>query len=186
MSAIPSSRRLPFAAALLLAVSSAGCSVEQTVDRCASQSASLNDLITCARDKHAVAKRCETLGQAPGARPVAGRRILSFGDTTNNGSPSRGIVFGAADRAEVYAPMSGTVTFAATFRSYGELMIIDACTKITLLAGTFEPNVIDGQPIAAGEAVARMRQTSTEPPVLYLELRENGAAIDPAGLIPSP
>ncbi|MGE0024152.1 MAG: murein hydrolase activator EnvC [Hyphomicrobium sp.] len=169
----------------LAAALSAGCSVQQTTDRCASESASLSDLITCVRKKHAATQRCDALPKGRAAAPVSGRRILKFGDTTNYGGTSKGMVFGTSDRAAVHAPVSGTVTFADPFRSYGDLVIVDACTKVALLAGTFSPNVIAGEPIAAGDAVALMRKISAEDPVLYLELREEGKAVDPAGLLPA-
>lgn len=187
---MPSLPRSPFVAALapvlaLAAALSSGCSVQQTTDRCASESSSLGDLIACVRKKHAATQRCDTLPKGHAAAPVAGRRILKFADTTNHGGTSKGIVFGTTDRAEVHTPISGTVTFADPFRSYGDLLIVDSCAKVALLAGTFSPNVIAGQPIASGDAIALMRKTSTEEPVLYLELREDGKAVDPAGLLPA-
>lgn len=183
MRPLPRHRRL-LAITTFAALVPAACSVEQTSNRCAKESTSLDGLVACVRDMHAAARRCEPDREIAAALPVAGRRVLKFGEATKYGGTSRGIVFEGADLAEVHAPIGGTVTFADTWRSYGELMIIDACAKVALIAGTFSADVIAGQVTSAGEPVARMRKTSSDAPVLYLEMRENGAAIDPARLIP--
>jgi septal ring factor EnvC (AmiA/AmiB activator) len=163
----------------------AACSVEQTTNRCTAESTTLDGLIKCVREMHAGTRKCETAERGPGAIPVAGRRLLKFGEVTKHGGTSRGIVFEGARGAEVRAPVSGLVTFADPWRSYGDLLIIDSCTTVALMAGALSPEVIAGQSITAGGAVARLRQTSSsDTPVLYLEVRENETAIDPATVIP--
>jgi septal ring factor EnvC (AmiA/AmiB activator) len=117
--------------------------------------------------------------------PVAGRRVLKFGDVTNYGGTSKGIVFETAAGTGVQAPLAGTVTFADKYRSYGDLVIVDSCTKVTLMAGAFTPDVMAGQNIAAGGSIAKMQPAAAGAPVLYLEIRENGTAIDPASFIPA-
>lgn len=181
MNALARLSRFSVLAALPLAF--AGCSVEQVSDRCAKESSSLNALVQCARDLHAKAQRCDSAGKA--ALPISGRRVLNFGDVTNNGSTSKGIVFEVATGAGVHAPFPGTVTFADKYRSYGDVMVIDACSKVALIAGTFTPDVMAGQSISAGASIAKMLPASTGAPVLYLEVRENGTAIDPASFIPA-
>jgi septal ring factor EnvC (AmiA/AmiB activator) len=42
-----------------------------------------------------------------------------------------------------------------------------------------------GQNISAGDSIAKMQPAATGAPVLYLEVRENGTAINPASLIPA-
>jgi septal ring factor EnvC (AmiA/AmiB activator) len=174
-----------FSGLAALPLAFAGCSVEQVSDRCAKETSSLNALVQCARDLHAKAQRCDSGQAGKAALPITGRRVLNFGDVTNNGSTSKGIVFEVATGAAVHAPLPGTVTFADKYRSYGDLMVIDACSKVALIAGTFTPDVMAGQSISAGDSIARMQPASTGAPVLYLEVRENGTAIDPASFIPA-
>lgn len=168
-----------------LSLAAAGCSVEHTTNRCASDSMTLDGLVKCVRDMHAGTRSCAAAERGPTAVPVAGRRLLRYGETTKHGGTSRGIVFEGARGAEVRAPVGGRVTYADPWRSYGDLLIIDSCTTVALMAGAFSPEVIAGQNIAAGDAVATLRQTSSEAPVLYLEVREDDATVDPAGIIPA-
>jgi septal ring factor EnvC (AmiA/AmiB activator) len=177
-------RRLPQIGAACLSLACAACSVEQTTNRCTADSMSLEDLIQCVRKTYAETRQCDAGRHDATAVPVAGRRVIKFGEVTKHGGTSRGIVFETGQGAEVRAPMSGLVTFADPWRSYGDLLIIDSCATVALLAGSFSPEVIAGQNAAAGSTVAKMRQTATGTPVLYLELRENGATIDPAAMIP--
>jgi septal ring factor EnvC (AmiA/AmiB activator) len=177
--------RLPLLGAAGLPLALAGCSVEHTTNRCAADSMTLDGLIRCVREMHASTRKCDAAGRGPAAIPIAGRRVLKFGDATKHGGTSRGIVFEGARGAEVRAPVSGLVTYADAWRSYGDLLIIDSCTTIALMAGALAPEVIAGQTIAAGGAVAKLRATASEAPVLYLEVRENETAIDPASVIPA-
>ncbi len=162
-----------------------GCSIEQTTDRCASDSMTLDGLIKCVREKHGGAPSCQTAGRGPTAVPVTGRRLLKYGETTKHGGTSRGIVFEGTRGGEVRAPIGGRVTYADPWRSYGDLLIIESCTTVALIAGELSPEVIAGQSIAAGKTVATLRQTASDAPVLYLEVRENDATVDPAGVIPA-
>lgn len=174
-----------FSVLAALSLASTGCSVEQASNRCAKETTSLDGLIQCARDLHAKAQRCEPSQAGKGALPVAGSRVLKFGDVTNYGGTSKGIVFEVAAGADVHSPLAGTVTFADKYRSYGDLVIIDSCSKVALMAGAFVPDVMAGQSIGAGGSIAKMQPAATGAPVLYLEVRENGTAIDPASLIPA-
>jgi septal ring factor EnvC (AmiA/AmiB activator) len=183
MKALARLNRFSILAALSLAC--AGCSVEQASNRCAKETTTLDGLIQCARDLHAKTQQCGQSQAGKGALPVAGRRVLKFGDVTNYGGTSKGIVFETAAGAGVQALLAGTVTFADKYRSYGDLVIVDSCSKVTLMAGAFTPDVMAGQSIGAGQSVARMQPASTGAPVLYLEVRENGTAIDPASFIPA-
>ncbi len=178
---------VPGLGAACLSLTLAACSVEQTSNRCASDSTTLDGLIKCVRDMHAAPRTCEeTAGRGPTAVPVVGRRLVRYGETTKHGGTSRGIVFESTGGAEVRAPLGGRVTYADPWRSYGDLLIIESCTTVALMAGTLTPEVIAGQSIAAGETAAILRQSSSgDAPVLYLEMRENDATVDPAGLIPA-
>lgn len=177
--------RLCLLTAACLPLVLAACSVEHATNRCAADSTTLDGLIRCVREMHASARKCDVVERGPAAVPVAGRRVLKFGETTKHGGTSRGIVFEGARGAEVRAPVSGLVTYADAWRSYGDLLIIDSCTTVALMAGALTPEVIAGENTTAGHAIAKLRQTSSDAPVLYLEVRENETAVDPASVIPS-
>ena len=89
-----------------------------------------------------------------------------------------------APGAHVFAPCGGTVEFAAPFRSYGRLVIIDCGNDYRfVLAGMQQLLVAPGTSIAAGEAVGVMagwQPGSNGPrPTLYLELHHGGAVVNP-------
>ena len=169
-------------AALILSTGTAAGAQESA--SCAKAARDVGDIIACAHDAvFSGAARCETTPPKTLVSPVAGRRVLQFEQPTLYGATSKGIVVETADDAAVRAPVSGTITFASEFRSYGKLLIIDACDVVVIVAGTGPFAVAAGQSVAAGDEVARMRQTRAELPVLYLEVRERGRLIDPDGLL---
>jgi septal ring factor EnvC (AmiA/AmiB activator) len=119
----------------------------------------------------------------PKATLVAGRIVHAWGETTEDGTAT-GITYAAAPAAFVSSPCMGRVGFAAPFRSYGKLMIIE-CGKgyDFVLAGMDRMDVPVGQSVRPGEPIGRMPDYdaahATEKPGLYVELRRNGAPIDP-------
>ncbi len=93
--------------------------------------------------------------------------------------------------AIVTAPAGGVVLYAGPFRSYGQLLILNAGNGYhVVLAGldkisvTLGQSVVSGEPIGAmGEArlasVAAFGDAGGEPE-LYIEFRKDGKPIDPA------
>jgi septal ring factor EnvC (AmiA/AmiB activator) len=85
----------------------------------------------------------------------------------------------------VVSPCAGKILFAGPFRSYGRLLIVD-CGKgyDFVLAGLDRLDVPVGRVVRAGEPVGVM--ASWDPraggakPALYMELRHDGAAVNPA------
>jgi len=92
----------------------------------------------------------------------------------------------------VTAPADGKVEFAGPFRSYGQLLILDAGEGyLVLMAGMKEISADIGQTVRAGEPVGIMGkgpssvtllgdQIQEARPVLYVEFRKNGEAVDSA------
>jgi len=120
---------------------------------------------------------------AVGGAPVAGVLVSDFGAPTPAG-PATGIRYQTAPGAHVLAPCGGTVEFAAPFRSYGELVILDCGSDYRfVLAGMQDLLVSAGTSVAAGEAVGVMAPWSPDSqvarPTLYLELHHGGAAVNP-------
>jgi septal ring factor EnvC (AmiA/AmiB activator) len=140
-----------------------------------------------ARLKPAVA-----FGDAKGtiALPVAGAIAKTFGASDVAGGVEKGVSITTPPGATVSSPVDGSVAFSGRYRSYGELLIINAGGGYYItLAGMDRINVSAGQFVLAGEPVAVMGDGSTRTaaaaaigasqPVLYIELRKDGAAIDP-------
>jgi septal ring factor EnvC (AmiA/AmiB activator) len=126
------------------------------------------------------------LGEARGqlGAPVAGAVLTGFGDPSDAG-PARGISYGAPPSARVSAPCGGRVVFAGPFRSFGQLMIVDCGSGYHfVLAGLNRLDVPVGHMVQAGEPVGVMPnwdpRTQGSRPSLYVELRQNGSAINPA------
>ena len=132
-------------------------------------------------------------------KPVAGVELASFGQPTSDGDVSRGLSIATRAGSRVVSPGDGWVMYAGPFRSYGQLLIINAGDGYhVVLAGMAEINVELGQFVLAGEPVGVMgdRQFASNAtagadgnaivdvgslrPVLYIEFRKNGNSIDPS------
>jgi len=119
--------------------------------------------------------------------PAQGRRVKRFGDTDASGSTLKGISLQTRGEARITAPADGWVVYAGEFRSYGQLLIINAGGGYhILLAGMSRIDVSLGQFVLAGEPIAVMGNSATPSqgddssrPVLYVEFRKDGRPIDP-------
>ena len=140
--------------------------------------------------------------------PVRGRRVANFGDKDHYGSKLPGIRIATRPGAQVISPCDGWVVYSGKFRSYGQLLIIDAGGGYhVLLAGMSRLDVREGQFVLAGEPVAVMAspprlagseagamgeavkraaasfsaagQLSNNRPTLYVEFRKDGKPINP-------
>jgi septal ring factor EnvC (AmiA/AmiB activator) len=119
--------------------------------------------------------------------PAQGRRVKRFGDTDASGSTLKGISLQTRGEARITAPADGWVVYAGEFRSYGQLLIINAGGGYhILLAGMSRIDVSLGQFVLAGEPIAVMGNSAapsqgddSSRPVLYVEFRKDGRPIDP-------
>lgn len=110
--------------------------------------------------------------------PVRGSITGYFGDETLGGGHSKGLTITGRSSARVIAPFDGTVLFAGPFKTYGELIIIDhGDNYLTLLAGMESVDTSVGQEVLAGEPIGSLKDFKPE---LYIEIRQDGQAIDPA------
>ena len=109
---------------------------------------------------------------------------LKFGQQTEYGATSRWLVYKAAGGAAVRSPVSGVVIFAGEFRSYGDVLIVDACTVVAVVAGLLSLDVAERQAVSAGDALATVRAPkSGEPCETIFEVQDDGVTVDPATLI---
>jgi septal ring factor EnvC (AmiA/AmiB activator) len=116
------------------------------------------------------------------AMPVNGVKIRDFG-------VEKGISLASRPGAQVTTPCDGWVVYAGPFRSYGQLLILNAGGGYhVLIAGMERISVNIGQFVLTGEPVATMGTTSqvasilaanASQPVLYVEFRKDGTPIDP-------
>jgi septal ring factor EnvC (AmiA/AmiB activator) len=122
--------------------------------------------------------------------PVNGARIREFGGADGVGGTQKGLSIGSRPGGEITAPCDGWVVYAGRFRSYGQLLILNAGGGYhVLLAGMERISVDLGQFVLTGEPVAVMGDGSQaspagasgpKQPVLYVEFRKDGSPIDPS------
>ena len=122
------------------------------------------------------------------AFPVNGRKIREFGGSDGAGGVEKGISLATKAGAQVTTPCDGWVVYAGPFRSYGQLLILNAGGGYhVLIAGMERISVNIGQFVLTGEPVATMGSTSqvasilattASQPVLYVEFRKDGTPID--------
>jgi septal ring factor EnvC (AmiA/AmiB activator) len=113
--------------------------------------------------------------------PVAGRIVRGWGEPTEAG-PAAGVSYRAIPGARVVAPCAGSVMFAAPFRSYGNLLIIDCGGGYAaVLSGFGRLDTHLGENIRRGATVGTLPTGSR--PVLYLELRRDGQPVNPVASV---
>jgi septal ring factor EnvC (AmiA/AmiB activator) len=124
-------------------------------------------------------------------RPVSGAIVKEFGEADGLGAKTQGLSLATRPGAQVVSPTDGWVVYAGPFRSYGQLLIINAGGGYhVLLAGMERIDVQLGQFVLAGEPVAVMAMPrlanagaadiGVTQPLLYIEFRKDGNSIDPA------
>jgi murein hydrolase activator len=124
--------------------------------------------------------------------PVQGQILKRYGDNDGLGSQLRGIAVATQRAAQITAPAYGKVEFAGPFRSYGQLLILNPGEGyLVLLAGMSQISAEMGQTVRAGEPLGLMGdgpssvtllgdQVQEARPVLYVEFRKGGEAVDSA------
>ncbi|MCV0395241.1 MAG: murein hydrolase activator EnvC [Rhizobiaceae bacterium] len=123
--------------------------------------------------------------------PAEGGFVSRYGGEDGFGGTYHGDTVATQSGAIVTAPSDGTVLYAGPFRSYGQLLILNAGDGYhVVLAGLGRLDVSLGQPVLAGEPVgamgeARLASASASPagmsgPELYVEFRKDGKPVDPS------
>ncbi|MCI4679953.1 peptidoglycan DD-metalloendopeptidase family protein [Rhodoblastus acidophilus] len=122
--------------------------------------------------------------------PASGRIIKYFGAPSDFGGVEKGLSLATRPNAIVSAPSDGYIAFSGPWRTYGQLLIINAGDGYyVVLAGLARTDVAVGQFVLAGEPVGTMGDGTAKTaaavaigatqPVLYVEFRKDGTAIDP-------
>lgn len=123
------------------------------------------------------------------ALPVAGSILRKFGDADGTGHSLQGIMLATNAGALVTAPSDGWIVFAGTFRSYGQMIILNPGDGYhVVLSGLEGVTVQQGQFVVAGEPLGTMGNKrvasatalalETERPTLYIEFRKDGKPVD--------
>ena len=122
--------------------------------------------------------------------PVEGAQLVSFGQNDGAGDKTRGISLETRQNARVISPADAWVVYAGPFRSYGQLLIMNAGQGYHIVvAGMEKINVQPGQFVLVGEPIGIMGaqriastglvDVNTTKPILYVEFRKDGNSIDP-------
>lgn len=122
--------------------------------------------------------------------PVGGTLLTDYGERDELGDAHQGLSLESFANARVVSPTDGWIVYAGPFRSYGQLLIINAGAGYHIvLAGMEKINVSPGQFVIVGEPIGTMGSqqlaslgqvdVSTTKPILYVEFRKDGKAIDP-------
>jgi septal ring factor EnvC (AmiA/AmiB activator) len=122
--------------------------------------------------------------------PLGGIRIREYGMPDGLGGTEKGLSVASRSGAQVTSPCDGWVVYAGPFRSYGQLLILNAGGGYhVLLAGMERISVDLGQFVLTGEPVAVMGggpqsaaavATGSSQPILYIEFRKDGSPVDPS------
>jgi murein hydrolase activator len=121
--------------------------------------------------------------------PVNGVKLKNYGAPDSVGGPEKGVSIATRAGAQVTSPADGWVVYAGPFRSYGQLLILNAgggyhillagMDRISVDLGQF---VLTGEPVAVmgnGSQIAAILATGSSQPVLYIEFRKDGLPVDP-------
>jgi len=149
----------------------------------ASEARNLRDL---AQRASATARRRAPSGGGPSVIPASwiapaeGSIVRAFGVQAGAGSPSQGVALRTRAAAQVVSPAAGEVTYAGSFRSYGQVLILNFDGGYALiLTGLDTINARVGESVRAGQPVGEMAASDTSAPELYVEVRRDGRAVDP-------
>lgn len=107
--------------------------------------------------------------------PVKGELVRRFGQ-----SRSEGVAWRTGPSAQVLAPAAGSIEYAGPLKGWGGVVILrlDGGYRV-VLAGMDRVAGLTGRRVQAGEPVGRMTADRDGPRELYLEVRRDGAPVDP-------
>jgi septal ring factor EnvC (AmiA/AmiB activator) len=122
--------------------------------------------------------------------PANGVLLTNYGAEDGLGGRTTGITLETRPGAQVSTPADGWVVYAGPFRSYGQLLILNTGGGYHVVLAGMQRIIVElGQFVLAGEPVAVMGAHRTASvglagidaaqPLLYVEFRKDGQAIDP-------
>ncbi|MCZ8321920.1 MAG: peptidoglycan DD-metalloendopeptidase family protein [Novosphingobium sp.] len=109
--------------------------------------------------------------------PLSGRLVAGFGAELRGQPRSRGITLAARPRSQAVAPAAGRVVFAGPYEGYGQIVMIEHGGGWTsLVTGLSALGLAVGDRVLAGSPLGT---TGTGQPLITLELRKDGAPVNP-------
>jgi septal ring factor EnvC (AmiA/AmiB activator) len=117
---------------------------------------------------------------APYKLPIAGQVVTGLGELSPTGVRARGVSIAAAAGTRAVAPAGGKILYAAKFRDYGTILIIDHGKGWTsLITGLGDLEVAQGQTIPQGWPIGVVAAgDAATGPRLTVELRRRGRPMD--------
>lgn len=124
--------------------------------------------------------------------PAQGEVLKQFGQDNGLGTTLDGLALATQPKSNVISPVDAKIEFAGPFRSYGQLLILNAGEGyLLLLAGMNQISAEIGQTVRAGEPLGTMGEgpssvaligndINNAQPVLYVEFRKNNEPVDPS------
>lgn len=129
--------------------------------------------------------------------PVAGEVLRKFEEPDATGIARPGMVLNASPNTLVVAPARGEVSYAGQFQGLGRVVVLELSSEhIFLMVGLGQTLVVTGDIVESGAPVGLLSGPNTSDEeflinmsegtgvflteTLYIELRENGIAINPA------
>ena len=123
--------------------------------------------------------------------------VAGFGDPDPWGRAGQGLTIEAPAWAQVAAPWDGTVRYAGPLIDYGQVVVLEPeGGTLIVIAGLARVDRVVGETVLAGERLgdlggpipasadflleASKDRDEIGAEKLYIELRRNGAAVDPA------
>lgn len=112
--------------------------------------------------------------------PAQGRITRAYGAREPGGPAAQGVTVRTNSGAQIVSPAAGEVAYASSFRSYGNVLILNLDGGYALvLTGLDAINVQVGQTVRAGQLVGQMTATAASAPDLYVEVRRGDQPVDP-------
>jgi septal ring factor EnvC (AmiA/AmiB activator) len=112
--------------------------------------------------------------------PTQGQILRNYGARAAGGPAAQGVTVGTSPGAQVVSPAAGEVAYASSFRSYGNVLILNLDDGYALvLTGLDSLDVRVGEAVRAGQLVGQMAATASSAPELYVEVRRGDQPVDP-------
>ncbi|MCX7358448.1 MAG: peptidoglycan DD-metalloendopeptidase family protein, partial [Alphaproteobacteria bacterium] len=103
--------------------------------------------------------------------PVQGQITRNYGARTAAGPAAQGVTVRTNSGAQIVSPAAGEVAYAGSFRSYGNVLILNLDGGYALvLTGVDTINVRVGETVRAGQTVGQMTAAASSAPELYVEV----------------
>lgn len=112
--------------------------------------------------------------------PTSGQITRAYGARTTGGPAAQGATVRTNSAAQVVSPAAGEVAYAGSFRSYGNVLILNLDGGYAVvLTGLDTIQVRVGETVRAGQLVGQMSAAASSAPELYVEVRRGDQPVDP-------